>query len=104
MVTCPLASATSHLISSSCSSPRSFALDFLQTLPRDNALALSLTFGSAITWYRDFHPTSLVPCPAHTFEVRGAPLAARPVEAEGRNELDRGVRALHTVEPRIQLQ
>jgi hypothetical protein len=27
-----------------------------------------------------------------TFEVRGAPLAARPVEAEGRNELDRGVR------------
>jgi hypothetical protein len=27
-----------------------------------------------------------------TFEVRGAPLAARPVEAEGRNELDRNVR------------
>jgi len=27
-----------------------------------------------------------------TFEVRGAPLAARPVEAEGRNKLDRGVR------------
>ncbi|MDO9468616.1 MAG: hypothetical protein Q7J36_15055, partial [Thiobacillus sp.] len=24
-----------------------------------------------------------------TFKVRGAPLAARPVEAEGRNELDR---------------
>lgn len=60
VVTCPLASATSHLISSSCPSSRSFALGFLQTLPRDNALALSLSFGSAITWYRDFHPTSLV--------------------------------------------
>jgi len=37
VVTCPLASATSHLISSSCPSPRSFALDFLQTLPRVNS-------------------------------------------------------------------
>jgi len=27
-----------------------------------------------------------------TFEVGRAPLAVRPVEAEGRNELDRGVR------------
>jgi len=27
-----------------------------------------------------------------TFQVRGAPLAARPVVAEGRNELDRHVR------------
>src|SRR5690554_2593187 len=65
-VTCQLAPSTSHLISSSCSSPRQFTLGFLQTPPRDDALALPLTFGSANTWYRDFHPTSLVPCPAHT--------------------------------------
>ena len=66
MVTCPLAPPTSHLLSSSCSSSRNFALGFLQTFPRGFALALSLTFGSANTWYRDFHPTSLVPCLAHT--------------------------------------
>src|SRR5690554_6881597 len=65
-VTCQLAPSTSHLISSSCSPPRQFALGFLQTPPRDDALALPLTFGSANTWYRDFHPTSLMPCPAHT--------------------------------------
>ncbi len=63
MVTCPLTPYTSHLISSFCSSPRSFGLDFLQTPPRDDALALLLTFGSANTWYRDFHPTRFVPCP-----------------------------------------
>ena len=67
MVTCPLTPYTSHLISSSCSSPRSFGLDFLQTPPRDDALALLLTFGSANTWYRDFHSTRFVPCPAHTW-------------------------------------
>jgi len=33
-------------------------LGFLQTLPRDNAFALSLTFGSANTWYQNFHLTS----------------------------------------------
>jgi hypothetical protein len=32
------------------SSPRNFALSFLQTPPRGDALALSLTFGSAKTW------------------------------------------------------
>jgi len=58
VVTCPLAPNTSHLILDSCSSPRDFALDFLQTLPHDNALALSLTFGSANTWYQNFHLTS----------------------------------------------
>ena len=72
MVTCPLTPYTSHLISSFCSSPRSFGLDFLQTPPRDDALALLLTFGSANTWYRDFHPTRFVPCPAHTPELSRA--------------------------------
>ena len=85
MVTCPLAPRTPHLVSSSCSSPRNFALDFLQTPPRDDALALSLTFGSAITWYRDLHPTSLVPCPAHTRDYARWPRAARMNAATAHN-------------------
>ena len=68
MVTCPLAPQTSHLLSSSCPSPRNFALDFLQTSPREFALVLLLTFGSVNTWYQDLHLTSLVPCTAHTSE------------------------------------
>ena len=66
MVTCPLAPSVPHLLSSSCSSPRAFGLGFLQTPPRDDALALFLAFGSANTWRKDFHLTSSVPCPAHT--------------------------------------
>ncbi len=46
-VTCPLVPNASRLISDSCSSPRSFGFGFLQTLPRDNALAVLLAFGSA---------------------------------------------------------
>jgi len=78
MVTCPLAPPASHLISSSCSSPRRFGLDFLQTPPRDDALALLLTFGSAYTWYRDLHPTRFVPCPAHTPLLMGANVVGVP--------------------------
>src|SRR2546429_8925137 len=66
MVTCPLAPSVPHLLSSSCASPRAFGLGFLQTPPRDDALALFLAFGSANTWRQDFHLTSSVPCPAHT--------------------------------------
>src|SRR3990170_6221794 len=66
VVTCPLAPDVPHLVSSFCSSPRAFGLGFLQTPPRDDALALLLAFGSANTWRGDFHPTSSVPCPAHT--------------------------------------
>jgi len=58
IATCPLAPNTSHLRLGSCTPPRNFTLDFLQTPPRDDAIALSLTFGSANTWYRDLHPTS----------------------------------------------
>jgi len=89
MVTCPLAPSTSHLISSSCSSPRRFGLGFLQTSPRDNALALLLTFGSANTWWEDFHLPSFVPCPAHTSELSGAALAASGGGPKGRNVLER---------------
>jgi hypothetical protein len=45
----PLAPDASRLISGFCSSPRSFGLGFLQTPPRDDALALLLAFGSAKT-------------------------------------------------------
>ena len=37
-----------------------------RTPPRDDALVLCLTFGSANTWCQDFHPTGFVPCTAHT--------------------------------------
>ena len=82
------------------------ALGFLQTFPRGFALALSLTFGSANTWYRDFHPTSLVPCLAHTLIFSGGLCVAkrrkgRPVEAlQGRNELECIVmRQWHLLQP-----
>src|SRR5215208_4655489 len=65
-VTCQLIPGVPHLISGSCSSPRSFGLGFLQTPPRGDALALLLACGSANTWQEDFHLSSSVPCPAHT--------------------------------------
>src|SRR5450830_1624851 len=75
-VTCPLVPNASRLISGFCSSSRDFALSFLRTPPRDDALALWLTFGSTYTWCQDFHPTGLVPCTAHTFDMSGWPEAS----------------------------
>jgi len=78
-VTCPLVPGVPHLVSGSCSSPRIFGLGFLQTPSHDDALALLLAFGSAITWHEDFHLISSVPCPAHTLGISGgakAPPAA----------------------------
>jgi len=66
-VTCPLVPNVPHLRSGSCTSPRAFGLGFLQTPPHDDALALLLAFGSSYTWRRDLHPTSSVPCLAHTY-------------------------------------
>src|SRR6266446_5741349 len=77
-VTCPLVLGVPHLRSGSCTSPRAFGLGFLQTPSHDDALALLLAFGSSYTWLEDFHLDSSVPCPAHTFTMRGGPLAARP--------------------------
>src|SRR3990172_4886332 len=77
VVTCPLAPDVPHLVSSFCSSPRAFGLGFLQTPPHDNALALLLAFGSANTWRGDFHPTSPVPCPAHTLPITRVRFARR---------------------------
>ncbi len=69
VATCPLVPGVPHLLSGSCSSPRTFGLDFLQTPPHDDAPALFLTFGSAYTWCEDFHLASYVPCLAHTAEL-----------------------------------
>jgi len=82
MVTCPLVPSVPHLISGSCSSPRAFGLDFLQTQPRDYALVLLLAFGSTNTWHGDLHPTSSVPCLAHTGSSAGAAFCA-PLEEKG---------------------
>jgi hypothetical protein len=38
-----------------------------------------LTFGSADTWCRDFHPAGFVPCTAHTIDSSGLPKAG-PLE------------------------
>src|ERR1035437_6450915 len=80
-VTCPLVPNASRLISGFSSSPRDFALGFLCTPPRDDALALWLTFGSTYTWCRDFHPTGFVPCTAHI--GIGRSLAAPPSHTTG---------------------
>jgi len=71
MVTCPLVPSVPHLISGSCLSSRAFGLDFLQTQPHDCALSLLLSFGSTNTWRGDLHPTSSVPCLAHTPMLNG---------------------------------
>jgi len=71
-VTCPLVPDVPHLRSGSYTSPCIFGLDFLQTPPRDDALVLLLSFGSANTWCEDLHLTSYVPCLAHTIELSGA--------------------------------
>jgi len=84
--------------------PACFALSFLPTPPRDDAVALWLTFGSAYTWYWDFHPAGFVPCTAHTFELsrpsqqswRGS-AAANGYVAHGQviHASDLGLRVLH---------
>jgi hypothetical protein len=78
-VTCPLVPGGPHLVSGSCSSPRTFGLDFLQTSPRGDALVLLLAFGSANTWHGDLHPVSSVPCPAHTTQLTRGPAEGRTV-------------------------
>src|SRR5712691_4322376 len=59
VVACPLVPSVPHLVSGSCSSPRTFVPRFLQTPPHGDALALRLSFGSTHTWTGDFHPRVL---------------------------------------------
>ncbi len=65
-VTCPLVPGVPHLLSGACTSPRACGLGVLQTPSHDDALALLLAFGSAMTWRGDFHPARSVSCLAHT--------------------------------------
>jgi len=61
----------SRLISGSCSSVHAFAPRFLQTPPRDDALALRYPFTS--TWLgRGLSPPSCRSCPAHDPSARFA--------------------------------
>ena len=56
----------------------SFPAAYPSTPPRDDALALLLTFGSANTWCQDFHLTSTAPCLAHTSRITGRAKRAPP--------------------------
>ena len=69
--TCPLVPGVPPLVSGSCSSPRIFGGDFLQTSPRGDALVLRLAFGSVNPWHGDLHPVSSVPRLAHTPGISG---------------------------------
>jgi hypothetical protein len=60
------------LLSGACASPRICGGGFLQTPPRGGARALRLAFGSAETWRGALHPTSAVPCLAHTLGMSRA--------------------------------
>src|SRR5713226_5195220 len=72
VVACPLVPNVPHLVSGSCSSPRTFAPRFLQTPPHGDALALRLSFGSTSTWTGDFHPQAV----RHARHTRSASAAA----------------------------
>jgi hypothetical protein len=58
-------------------SPSTLHLTMTPALKAPTFGALLLAFGSANTWYRGFHPTRFVPCPAHTVELSGCALFAR---------------------------
>jgi len=55
-VACPRVPTVPHLLSGACPSPRTFVPRVLQTPPREDALALLLSFGSTSTWTGDLHP------------------------------------------------
>src|SRR5262245_28180911 len=92
VVGCPLVPGVPHLLSGSCASPRTFGLGFLQTPPPDDALALLLAFGSADTW-RGVHPTSSVPCLAHTPGMSRALLRVGSMPLFGKPRWARDLRA-----------
>jgi hypothetical protein len=70
VVACPLVPGVSRLLSGSCSSPRVFVPRFLQTSPRDDALALPFSFGLPCL-ERGLAPPSTKTCPAHTLRFSG---------------------------------
>jgi hypothetical protein len=72
VVACPLVPGVPHLLSGSCSSPRTCAPRFLQPPPHGDALALRLSFGSTSAWTGDFHPRAV----RHARHTRRQPPAA----------------------------
>jgi hypothetical protein len=75
VVACPLVPHVPHLVSGSCSSPRTCAPRFLQTPPHGDALALRLSFGSTFAWTGDSHPQAV----RHARHTRiRSPAAAQP--------------------------
>src|SRR5712692_5775911 len=76
VVACPLVPDVPHLVSGSCSSPRTFVPRFLQTPPHGDALTLRLSFGSTSTWTGDSHPRAL----RHARHTRQAHLPGPPGE------------------------
>jgi hypothetical protein len=79
-VACQLAPSVPHLVSGACPSPRTFVPRFLQTLPRENALALPLSFGSTHTWTGGLSPPSMTACTAHTPKLSGGPHVQTPAQ------------------------
>ncbi len=88
-VACPLVPSVPHLISGSCSSPRTFAPRFLQTPPHGDALALRLSFGSTSTWTGDSHPRAL----RHARHTRRRSPAAAPPQPFGSPQTANGRRS-----------
>ena len=74
----------SRLISGSCSSVHAFAPRFLQTPPRDDALALRYPFTSTRLG-RGLSPPSCRSCPAHDPSARTQWALGRDDETEGIN-------------------
>ena len=66
-------------LSSSCPSARTFAPRFLQTPPRDDALALPYP-SPPPRWERDFRPPSQPACPAHVTAPPARPGASEESE------------------------
>ena len=75
-VPCQLIPTEPHHRSGPCSSPCTFPPHFLQTLFRGDALALPRSFASIDTQIADVHPTSSLPCLAHTAPASAAGITA----------------------------
>ena len=97
------------LVSDSCSSGRGFASRFLQTPPRDGALALRWHFAS-IRLCRGLTPPSCQTCPAHNLSAprkgngtgRMRPMLRRRPRARSRG--DHRQRAAWTADDRCQVE
>lgn len=72
------------LLCGSCSSPRGFASGFLQTAPRETALAFDYSFFYSDPPKGDFNPMSSHTCRAYTIGSRLRPTSCRYAMASAR--------------------